>query len=372
MEDSPMRMYVGLDVHSKHCAFLIQNDDGKVMGKGQIPTTLAGLRTIKDGYALGKDTKVGLESGAMADFVSKQLRKLGLEPVVINAHEVRLKAHRPSQKTDERDAFEICDGLRRGLYRSIVHVPPEEIAVLRRLLSRRRHFVCVQVGEVQAAKALMRGAGLAASVPKTMKSEKQWTTLIRASPADLHDLLEQHYRLWSNANDQVEALERALDLHQRPFENDVKRLMQVPGVGRIIALTAVAVFSDVARFPSAKHAASYVGLTPSMHQSGTDRKDRGGGITKNGSRELRSVLCEAAHHANSPNNPFHPYFSRLVAKRGLKMAVIAVAHRICRILFSMLRHQRDFDLHRLNVEEGPFEKLTVKRYRLRPAANASA
>jgi transposase len=367
-----MKMYVGLDVHSKHSTFLIQNADGKILGKGQIPTTLAGLRTIKDGYNLGKDTQVGFESGCMADFVSKQLRKLGLEPVVINAHEVRLKAHRPNQKTDERDAFEICDGLRRGLYRSIVHVPPEEIAVLRRLLSRRRHFVKVQIGEVLAAKGLLRAAGLSGSVPTTLKSEKQWTVLISAAPAELRELVEIHFSLWKSAKEHVEALERALEQHQKPFEKDLARLTQVPGVGRIVALTTVAIFSDVVRFPNVKHAASYVGLTPSMYQSGTDPKDRGGRITKNGSRELRAVLCEAAHHASSPNNPFHPYYSRLVAKRGVKMAIIAVAHRICRILFAMLRHQRDFDLHRLNVEEGPFEKLTVKRYRLKPAAKATA
>jgi transposase len=363
---------VGLDVHSKHCAFLIQNEDGKVLGKGQIPTTLEGLRTLKDGYSLGKETKVGLESGSMSDFVSKQLRKLGLEPVVINAHEVRLKAHRPNQKTDERDAFEICDGVRRGIYRSIVHVPPEEIAVLRRLLSRRRHFVSVQTGEVLAAKGLMRAAGLAASVPKTMRSEKSWTELITRSPNDIRELIEQHFSLWKNAKEHVETLERTLDERQKPFEKDVQRLMQVPGVGKIVALTSVAILSDVSRFPSVKHAASYVGLTPSMHQSGSDPKDRGGHITKNGSRELRAVLCEAAHHASSPNNPFHPYYARITAKRGVKMAVVAVAHRICRVLFAMLRHQRDFDLHRLNVEEGPFEKLTVKRYRVKSKTPVSA
>ena len=99
--------------------------------------------------------------------------------------------------------------------------------------------------------------------------------------------------------------------------------------------TTVAVLSDAQRFPSAKHAASYAGLVPSTAQSGD--RDTHGHITKRGSAALRTLLCEAAHHAQRPTHPLHPYFIRLCAKRGYKMAVVAVAHRLCRILFAMLR-----------------------------------
>src|SRR5438034_809273 len=72
----------------------------------------------------------------------------------------RLKAHRPTQKSDRRDAFELCEGLRRGIYRAIVHVPRAPIGALRETLSRRRHFVAVRVAEVNAVKRLLRAAGL--------------------------------------------------------------------------------------------------------------------------------------------------------------------------------------------------------------------
>ena len=52
------------------------------------------------------------------------------------------------------------------------------------------------------------------------------------------------------------------------------------------------------------------------------------------------MLCEAAHHASRPDHPLNPYFARLCARRGYKMAIVAVAHRLCRIIFAMLRHQR--------------------------------
>ncbi len=57
----------------------------------------------------------------------------------------------------------------------------------------------------------------------------------------------------------------------------------------------------------------------------------------------------------------------LCARRGYKLAVVAVAHRLCRILWSMLRHRTTFDVRRLGVEVGPFEKTSVRLYRLKRA-----
>ena len=141
--------------------------------------------------------------------------------------------------------------------------------------------------------------------------------------------------------------------HQRPFAAELQRLQTIPGVGPIVAATAVAVFADVQRFPDAKHAASYAGLTPSTHQSGA--RDVHGRITKRGSAELRAMLCEAAHHAARPQHPLHPYFAQQCAKHGYKRAAIAVAHRLCRIMFAMWRHGRDFDVTKLGIEVGPFD-----------------
>ena len=69
--------------------------------------------------------------------------------------------------------------------------------------------------------------------------------------------------------------------------------------------------------------------------------------------------CQSPH----PSAP--PYFALLCAKRGYKMATIAVAHRLARITFAMLRDGTDFDVAQLNIEEGPFERTTIRRYRLK-------
>jgi hypothetical protein len=114
----------------------------------------------------------------MAFFVARRLARLGLDPLVVDAHEVRTKALRPNQKSDRRDALELCEGLRRGSYRSVVHVPPEPIERLRETLGRRRHFVRLKTMQVNAAKRLLRtaasGLSQAAAWPRLRPGTSCW------------------------------------------------------------------------------------------------------------------------------------------------------------------------------------------------------
>lgn len=357
-----MGRYVGLDAHSKSCVFVIQDEDGNLRGEGSVPTTNVGLHRMRDRYELPPGTPVALESGTMAFHVARLLTALELNPVVVDAHEVRQKALRPNQKSDRRDAIELCEGLRRGSYRAIVHVPPPAIEHLRETLGRRRHFVRVKTMQVNAVKRLLRATGSQPMI-RGLQSDAAWDRLLASLTHDsaLHAFCTAHRAVWRCAHQQVAVLEESLDTQAQSFQRDYDRLNSVPGVGRIVALTVLAVFSDVRRFPTAKHAASYAGLVAATFNSG--ERIQHGHITRRGSSELRSMLCEAAHHARHPEHPLNPYFSSLCARRGYKMAIVAVAHRLCRILYAMLRHQTDFDVKKLSIEEGPFEHVRVHRYR---------
>ena len=325
-----------------------------------------GLERLRHQYGLAPGTPVALESGTSAFFVARELKRLELEPRVIDAHEVRRKTHRPKQNSDTRDAQELCEGLRRGFYRSVVHVPSPQIEALRITLSRRRHFIRIQTAEVNAVKRLLRGLGRNAGTRGSLRTDVywQWPFGSEVVPAELKLHLRDHYALWHQAAECVRALDLRLGEQTRQHRALIKRLETVPGVGPIVALTVLAVFSEVSRFPSAKHAASYGGLVPSTFQSG--ERDAHGHITKRGSSELRAMLCEAAHHARLRSHPLNPHFARVCARRGYKAAVIAVAHRLCRILFAMLRDGHDFEPARAGVERGPFVRSTTYCYRLTP------
>jgi transposase len=360
-----MTMYVGLDVHSKQSVFVIEDEGGTVVARGEVPTSAEGMRRLREEHRLPAATRVALETGTTAFFTARALARVGLTPVVVDAHEVRIKAQRPRQKSDRRDAFELCEGIRRGSYRSIVHVPPLEISRLRESLSRRRHFVRLATAEINAVKRLLRSEGLGA-LARSLTTSAGWDKLeqsLKQADPMLSFYIGQHRALWQMAREQIKRLEQLLEQQQLPFSPQLARLQTVPSVGPIVALTAVAVFSDVRRFATAKRAASYAGLVPSTDQSGA--RDRHGKITKQGSAELRAMLCEAAHHAAHRNHPLNPYFRKLAAKHGYKMAVVAVAHRLCRILYSMLKHQTDFDVGKLAVERGPFNRQSQHLYRLK-------
>lgn len=104
-------------------------------------------------------TKTGLETGTTSFFVSRLLALHQLQPIVIDAHEVRKKARRKHQKCDSRDAEEICHGIRTEMYRSIVHVPPKTISLIREALKRRRFFVRSKSKQIVAVKSLLEPPG---------------------------------------------------------------------------------------------------------------------------------------------------------------------------------------------------------------------
>ena len=361
-----MRAYVGLDVHSKSSVFVIQDERGEEVGRGDVPTSAEGFSALRIRLRLRAQTPVALESGTMAFYAARKLREVGLAPVVVDAREVRVKAHRPRQKSDTRDAGELCEGLRRGIYQAIVHVPAEEIEQLRNTLSRRRHFVRLSTAQINAAKKMLRSAGLWERGGQHLGTLRGWRRLLSALASDpqVRGFVELHHRAFQSALEQRAACEKILEEQHTLFNDDLQRLKTVPGVGDIVALTAIAVFSDARRFPSAKHAASYAGLVPQSWQSG--ETNRQGRITKTGSGELRAMLVQAAHCARRKDSPFHPFFRDLTVKVGSRRAVIALAHRLCRVLYAMLRDKTAFDASKLTVQQ-PHTPIESRRvYRLNP------
>ena len=82
-------------MHSKRSVFVIEAEDGRVVARGDIPTTPAGFRQLRQQPRAGRETPVALETWTVAFYAARQLARVGLRPVVVDAHEVRVKAHRP-------------------------------------------------------------------------------------------------------------------------------------------------------------------------------------------------------------------------------------------------------------------------------------
>jgi transposase len=342
-----MRLYIGLDVHSKLTVYCAQNEKGEVMEESEVATSRVGLAQMLGRLGAAPGTAVALESGTQAGWVCGLLAEQGMAPVVIDAREVRAKARNKRQKSDRRDAFEICDGLRRDMWVSRVWVPTPTIERLRGILSRRRHFVGLRTAQINAAKFLLRRRGLS-GLCRSLKTEKAWQRLLgEVGPLGLSAHLELHHGVWLQAQAACGQLEEELLMAAQPLAGTLDLLQSLEGIGPIVAAAYVATLGTPQRFADAGHVIGYVGLAVSTYDSG--QRERHGHITRAGNGYLRALLCEAAHHAARPGHPLHPYFARLAARRGVKPAVIAVAQRLARILFQMWRTNQRFDAGRLNV-----------------------
>jgi transposase len=358
----------GLDVHSKKTFWAIQDMEGAVLAETECPTTPEGLLAVIRELRLEPGTRVGLEAGGQAPWICHVLTQAQLTPEVVSPQEVRAKVFRRGQKTDRRDALEICDGLRREQFVARVWLPPVEIRRLRQILSRRRHFLSIRTAQINAVKGLLKSecAGMA---PAFLNSEVAWRRLLdRHAQAPWAAFLGMHHEMWMLARRQVAQLERELHEALAPFREVAVLLQSAPGVGPITAATFIATVGDPERFADSSRLGSYVGLAPMVYDSG-DRQ-RHGPISKQGSTALRTALCEAAQHARKPNNPFHPYFARIKARSGYKKAIVAVAHRLLRVLYQMWKHHAPFDVTKLNVRYEPKTMTWTSYYQInkRPAA----
>jgi transposase len=366
-----MKIFAGLDVHSKQCTYAIEDAAGRVLSRGEFATTPDGIAEWVKRHGLDAQSTIGMESGTVSPFVARALKAHGIDKVlIINAAEVRAKESRPTQKSDTSDAFEICEGVRRGIYSAIVELPDAPTQALRDRLATRRHFVVAMTREVNAIKGELRKRGLG-HIYRTMKCEKAFTKLLSQPQIDgeLKAKIEAHQRLWSAAKKEVEALDAELEQVQEVMSAEVERLRTVPGVGPIVALTTLAYLARPARFKNAKHAASYTGLVPQTYNS-ADRECYGH-ITKAGPRELRAMLCESAQHAAKKNHPLHSLYLKVRNKKGHNVAIIAVAHRLARILWSMMKNQTPFDAARYQKMSPQWEKLCESQDNTVPAAEVA-
>jgi hypothetical protein len=123
------------------------------------------------------------------------------------------------------------------------------------------------------------------------------------------------------------------------------RLLQLPGVSVTTAATLMAAIGDIRRFPTDRHLVGYFGLNPRVRQSGAEPA-RHGRITKHGPGAVRAVLVEAAWVAARTPGPQRAFWERTAAKRGSKIATIALARKLAVLAWQLLTKQQDYAFKR--------------------------
>jgi transposase len=326
--------HVGLDIHSTFITISVLNETGPVVHRAQvrgIEEVLATLQGLPDRFEVCSEASCG--SGHDHDL----FRPLAARVLVAHPGQLRLIV-RSKDKTDRTDA----ERLARLLYLGetpTVHVPPPEVRAWRELINCRGQLVAKRTRAKDAARALLRNAGVAPP-----KKPDLWTKaglrglrqleLPTASQQLRRDLLLEEVEALTR---QVQRVEQELN-HQARKAPAVALLRTIPGVGARTAESVAAFIDDPHRFRNAKAVGRSFGLVPRQDQSG--RRNRLGHITRAGAPVVRPLLAEAAWQAirRSPTVRAFDERTRREDPQRQKIALVATAHDRVRVMGAMLRH----------------------------------
>ena len=324
-----MDHFAGLDVSVKETSICIVDDTGRIVREVKVVSEPEALLQV-----LANPTyhfkRIGLEAGPLSQWLFSTLAETGLPVICVETRHMRAALKAQINKTDRNDARGIAQMMRAGLYRP-VHVKTLRSQKLRMLLTHRKLLQSKAIAIENDLRATLRNFGLKVGMVGTAKFEARIQELVEKLP-DLVALVEPLLIVRRVLREQVGILHRRLLAIVR--DDDVcRRLMTVPGVGPVVALTYRATVDVPARFRNSKAVGAVFGLTPSKYQSG--ESDRTGRISRCGDDMMRMMLYEAAQVMLTRTIKWSwlkAWAMKIARHRGMKKAIVALARRLAVIM----------------------------------------
>jgi transposase len=322
---------IGLDLAKSVFRVHGVTDDGRVIVRRALRRS-----QLLDFFRQLEPCLVGLEACASSHFWANAIGQLG--------HTVRIrppayvKAYVKRNKTDAADAEAICKAVTRPTMRFVPIKSPEEQAAgmvmkTRELSVRQRSQMANAMRAHMAESGIIAATGMA-SIAKLVAvlrddDDTRPPFAARATLLEMAELIE-------GLTARIEALDTKI-LAAVKNDETARRLTSIPGVGPIIAATVRATIQDSAAFRTGRDLAAWIGLTPRANSSGG--KERLGGISKRGNKQLRtllivgatSILKQARHGVKLPGCVIS-----LMARRPYKVAAVALANKIARTIWALL------------------------------------
>ena len=335
-----MAYHTALDVSLRSVSICIVDDDGTIQYEGKAASDVSDIVGCLKRFDPSIDS-VGFEAGALTQYLTYGLQAAGYEVICLETRQVNAALAAMRNKTDRNDARGIAQILRTGWY-SRVHVKSMESHLTRALLSSRKMVLKQCVDMENEIRGLIRLLGIRLPSPlkhrafdATVRQSIEKNTTLADSLIPLLDARLVLYQTFLKLDNQAKALVRE--------DTVCQRLMTVPGVGAITALTFKAGVDDPTRFKRSRTVAAHFGLTPRRFQSG--EIDNPGRISKAGDPDVRSALYAAAHSLvvrSAEWSSLKVWGLRLVKTKGHRRAVTAVARKLAVILHKMWLDGSDF------------------------------
>lgn len=289
---------------------------------------------------------VVMEACGSAHHWGRKIQALGHRVILLPPHHVRPYIRR--NKTDRTDTKGILEASRNE---DLHPVPVKTVAqqVLTSLHRLRSGWMTERTARLNALRGLLREMGVFIPMGAREVVPAVWA-LIEDADSELPDGLRG---LYAEACREIREIEARIKLVERQLEATaqqmplVEYLLTIPGVGLLTATALVAFIGDIRRFPSARHFASYLGLTPREYSSGLKR--RLGRISKRGDGYLRTLLVHGArsvllHARKQQPDRLREWAHKLAQTHTHNKAAVAVANKLARIVWAVWRHQQPFTL----------------------------
>jgi len=328
-EKRSMDHFAGLDVSVKDTSICIVDDTGRITREVKVASEPGALLAVLMN-ASHRFKRIGLEAGPLSQWLFRALAEAGLPAICVETRHMRAVLKAQINKTDRNDARGIAQMMRVGLYRP-VHVKTLRSQKLRMLLTHRKLLQSKAIAVENDLRATLRNFGLKVGMVGTARFEARIKELVE-NVADLVVLVEPLLVVRRVVREQIGILHRRLLAIVRDDEV-CRRLMTVPGVGPVVALTYRATVDVPARFRKSKSVGAVFGLTCSRDQSG--ERDRPGAISRCGDEMMRAMLYEAAQAMllrSAKWSWLKAWAIQIARRRGMKRAIVALARRLAVIL----------------------------------------
>ncbi len=327
---------IGLDVHRDFCEVAIF-EDGKVSRHPRVPARQAAL--VAFARSLEPTDQVGLEATGNALAIARLIEPHVARVVIANAAVTKgIGATRA--KTDQLDARTLAQLLGTGFFPQ-VWLAEEPTRLARRRMSRRAQLVRERTGLKNQVHAVLHRNLVERPPASDLFGVKglRWLGTVDL-PEDERETVSSCLRQLQFLGDELHRLDQVI-AQSALEQQSIGLLLTVPGVNLITAAAFMAAVGDVSRFQTPSQLVSYLGLDPTVRQSGISPA-RHGSISKQGSAGARWALVESAWVVAGAPGPLHAFAERIRARRGANVATVAVARKLAVLFWHMLTKDEEY------------------------------
>ena len=326
---------IGVDLHKRISQVAILTAQGEVT-QHRLDND---PRQVEQFFAqIPAPAQVAIEASATWWWLVDLLERLGHRPVL--SHPKQTKTIAAARLKNDRVDAERLALLLRGDLLPKVWIPPASLREARELIRHRITLVWLRTRIKNHLQSLVARRNLRPTSTKHWMSAHGQQELAALPLAPVPSAIRENcFASLQLFDQQIRSLDEELTQRWKD-DPQVERLRTIPGVGPFIAICLVLELGDIQRFPTAKHLASYVGLTPRVRAS-ADRI-RLGHISREGNRLIRWVLVLAAAQAARRPGPLRAWYRSVKRRKGAKIARVALARRLSEIVYQVWKTETDY------------------------------